>query len=458
MIKEVKLNILSTSNASRVIRSDGLGIFWRTTTCFFAFVYILTFHYSYVNYINPTFEYAHYIYLSFSNTALISTYLLSLLPVITYRPSSEPAQALTALIYAFLYIPIQLSLLFTVEIDYQELLKAQLMLAISMMVFFYIAKDKKRLQPLVDVQFKNMDRFVFLVTAISLGLLIKANIDHMRFVPFEDVYDLRFAAAKVSKSKIHDYLSSWTLYCFTSYFYARGLVYRKWGMLLFGIVCGILMFMATGAKTSILLLPISLGMAWLWSSGRNFLPKLLIVLSLSLLIIIFAIPDSGIAMWIKSIILVRVLGSDGWVTCKYYEFFTTQGLTYYSHISPINALTDIYPYGDLSLGQVIGLAYSGSTDANFNANFWASDGFAALGSAGVILITPFVALLLKAINRLMSVFDSKFYFIWMLGFFIALLNLPLTTAFLSGGCMVIFSQAWWLLKRGRSRNSSLEIA
>ncbi|WP_374407605.1 hypothetical protein [Hydrogenophaga sp.] len=409
------------------------------TLCY-SLLYILSFHYVYVAYINPTFEYAHYTYLTFSNTALICTYLIALAPILAYKPTSEPAQAIAAMIYALSYVPTQLSLLFTINIDYFELLQVQILLALSMSILFYIARAGVQQRPFF-IQFEFMDRLVTFATIISLIALIATNIDHMRIVSFEDVYDLRFEAAAASTSTIVGYMISWLSYCFLPYLYARGIIEKKWTYILIGLLCSILLYMATGSKASILLLPIIIGLSWLWGSGENFLPKLLFTMALTFAALIHLIPDDGLGMWSKSIIFVRVVGSSGWVASKYYEFFNAEGLTYYSHIGIINSLTNSYSYGDLSLGQVIGLEYSGSSEANFNASFWASDGFAALGPLGVLVITPFLAGLLYSINIVMGKFDSKLSTIWLTGFYIALLNVPLSTALFSGGGLLILLQA-----------------
>jgi hypothetical protein len=427
------------------------------TWCY-ALIYILGFHYAYVAYINPTFEYAHYDYLSFSNSALLGTYVLALLPIIAYRSSLEPAQALVALIYTLAYVPIQLSLLFTVEGDYGKLFGTQILLAFSMMVLFHVAKGRKRHRHPSSLQFQPMDIFVGVATTLSLVLLVAANMNHMRLVSFEDVYDLRFEVATAFDSPFAGYLTTWLSYCFISYCYARGLVHRKWSLLFVGLISSVLLYMSTGAKEAILLLPITIGLGRLWNTGRDFLPRLLLTMGIILATIIFAVPDEGLGVWIKSIVLVRVVGTVGWVASKYLEYFTKEGLTYYSHVGPINALTDMYRYGDLSLGQVIGSAYSGSTDANFNGSFWASDGFAALGPVGVLVITPFVAGVLYVINRVMAGIDSKFAVLWMAGFFIALLNVPLSTALLSGGGLIIFAQAWWLSRKVPGRRTSAPVS
>jgi len=429
-------------------------------------VYIAAVHFAYAAYIYPVFEYAHYIYLPVSNAALLFTYLLSLLPVVALRRSSQPAQAIVALIYTMSFVPIQLSLLFTVELKYENLFWIQSMLSCSMIVLFLAAKgsmhNNAHYQCWRSSHFQSMDWVVGMATAISLVLLVVENLGHMRFVSFADVYDLRFDSSGVPQSAVSGYLISWVSYCFVFYFYARGLVHRKWVFILVGLAASILLYMSTGTKLGILSLPIALGLSWLWGTGRNFLARLLLSMIMIIALLVLALPDDGVGMWIKSIFLVRIIGTAGWAASKYLEYFSAEGLTYYSHVGPINALTGIYPFGNLSLGQLIGLQYSGSVEANFNASFWASDGFAALGPVGVIVVTPVVAGVLIAVNRSMSSVGAGFVIPWMAGFIMALLNMPISTALLSGGGLIIIGQAWWLsrkinLRRGVSRMSSSPI-
>ena len=101
--------------------------------------------------------------------------------------------------------------------------------------------------------------------------------------------------------------------------------------------------------------------------------------------------------------------------------------------------------GDLQLGQVIASAY-GSPGANFNAGFWASDGFAAFGIFGIFIVTIFITKLFHLINFLTISVPSQFTVTWMTGFFISLLNTPLATALLSGGGILILI-SYWLIAR-----------
>lgn len=441
------MNIAAPPQPIRIIRAQ--SVLWRhLTTAVYAILYVLCVHFAYVDYIHPTFEYAHYIYLPPHPVALVATYLLALLPIVAYSRSIAPAQVAVALIYVLSYVPIQLSLLFTVEMVYVRLAGIQVMLAISMMVLFAIANTGRKLTHQTASRFTNLDYVIGVLAAISLVLLLVSNARHMRLVSFEDVYDLRFEAAAVEQNPASAYLISWLSYCFVSYLYARGLAHRKWIYIAAGLVASFLIYAATGAKSAILLLPITLGLSWLCKSGRDFLSRLLRTMVIAIVAVAVLVPDDGLGMWIKSIVFVRILGSSGWTASKYLEHFGVEGLTYYSHIGPINALTEAYPFGNLSLGQEIGLAYSGSTEANFNASFWASDGFAALGPVGVLVITPVIAGVLYLVNRSTSHLDFRFAVLWMGGFFIALLNVPLFTALLSGGGLIVFLLAWGLTRSG----------
>ncbi|MGC7405630.1 hypothetical protein ACPWR0_06225 [Pandoraea pneumonica] len=416
-------------------------------------LYILAVHYAYVAYINPTFEYAHYTYLPFETTSLLVTYVLAWLPILAYRDTPHPAQAIVALIYAMSYVPIQLSLLFTINQEYSAVVLPQLALAVSMAVLFRAARMSRRPINAEYRDFLLLDTIIGALVIVATLMVALPNLSRMRLVSFAEVYDLRMETAGAEQGALEAYLVSWLSYCFVSYLFARGIVYRKWPMLLLGLTASVVLYMSTGAKASILMLPITYAVILVWRGGRGFLARVLLLLLALIAVLTAVIPDFGAFMWAKSIILVRMIGSSGWTTSKYFEYFGEHGWTYYTHIGPIQSLFGGYPYGQLLLGQVIGIAYSGSSEANFNANFWASDGFAALGSAGIFVITPFMAFCLYLVNRFTVILPSAFTVGWMVGFMIALLNLPFTTAMLSGGGGGILLFAWLAKRAYRVRRN-----
>lgn len=406
-------------------------------------LYILAVHYAYVTYISPTFEYAHYTYLSPDLINLITTYFLTWLVVLAHRDTQHPSQAAAVLIYTLCYVPIQLSLLFTVERDYWYIFTAQLALAFSMGLIFLFSRSGPVPKQAGVSGFKALDLSLGLLTIATIILVVIANREHMRLVSFADVYELRFESATTPSNPLISYLTSWTSYCFISYFFARGIIHKKILHLCIGLVGSLVLYMATGAKASLLLLPMTICVLALWRNGPGFLARTLLALIALIFILVTLLPDDGIFLWAKSIILVRIIGSSGWVASKYFEYFDINGFTYYTHIGPVNSIFSSYPYGDYLMGQMIGIEYSGSATANFNASFWASDGFAAAGIGGVLIITIPVILLLYLINHFATGFQNRFIVAWNTGFFVAMLNVPLSTALLSGGGIIILLLSWY---------------
>jgi hypothetical protein len=369
--------------------------------------------------------------------ALLATYTVTWLTTLAHRDSDHPAQAAAGLIYVLCYVPAQLSLLFTVERPYSDLMPIQLALTFSMCAIFLAARTGSRPATALTISLTALDRKLGTFTVVVIALITVTYHEHMRFVSFEDVYDLRADSNAASQNAIMGYLSSWLSYCFISYFFARGLVSKRQldvGLALLGCI---VLYMTTGAKASLLLLPMTVGVLMLWKHGGGFINRTLIAVITTILGLTLLLPDDGISLWIKSIVLVRVIGTTGWTISKYFEYFDAHDYTYYTHISPVNAIFGGYPYGEFSLGQMIGIEYSGNAEANFNASFWASDGFAAMGVAGVFIVTLVMMAVLYIINRTTAIFPSRFTVVWMTGFFVAMLNVPLTTALLSGGGGII---------------------
>lgn len=407
-----------------------------------AAAYIGVVHYAYVQYLHATFAYAHYDYLTFSIGGLVVSYLLAWLPVLFAKESPHPAQSAAGLIYALAYVPIQLSLLFNIDAPFPAVMLAQSALAISMTVLFRVACAGP-LPAAGPVAIPGaMDTVVGGLTIASLTVLIAVHFGHMRLVSFSDVYDLRAESGELAQGVIEGYFISWLSYCFISYLFARGLSEHTVAPTLLGATASVLLYLSTGAKASLLLLPMTLGMAWLWAGGIHFLRRLLVVLTLLIAALVLFVPDEGVYLWVKSIVLARIIGTNGWTASKYLEYFSAHGYTYYTHIGPVQGLTHAYPYGSLSLGQVIGVEYSGTEEANFNASFWASDGFAALGVPGVLVITPVVAAILLAVNHATAKFSTRFSVPWLTGLWVVMLNVPLTTAMLSGGGALLLLISW----------------
>jgi hypothetical protein len=226
----------------------------------------------------------------------------------------------------------------------------------------------------------------------------------------------------------------WLLGVSIPYILAIAVKNKSWVLALVAITLSVSIYMGNGAKSA-LLMPIEgvlVGLlVWRKRDSTYILATFLAVFIWLLYII-----DSELLNLLKSLFLMRTLSTGGWTITTYYEFFSLKGLTYFSHVGPIGAL--IGKSYSIEPGQLIGLEYSLSEDANFNANFWATDGIASLGVIGVIIASILLALVLRAFFNITRGMDQRAVSILLAGLWLSLLNASLFTSMLSGGGFLIY--------------------
>ncbi|MBX3657245.1 MAG: hypothetical protein KF740_02295 [Ramlibacter sp.] len=416
---------------------------------FIAFLYLGLYHWMYLIYVNPAFEYAHYNYIDRLPIWYVFAYLVALIPLLAYSDDLAPANYGATLLYVLCYAPAQLTMLFMWTGSGVELASVMLLLAGSMLVIFFFSRHTRienshnisvstsPLQiPYEDIVLNPTARLLMLgSTLVGAFIVIFLNWGHMRLVGFEDVYDLRFDAQDRALGGIFGYITLWLSICFIPYYAALGVIGKRKLPLFFSIALSIVVYMTNGAKSTLMLPFVVLVCGWLFVKGKDFMLRLTLAICAALTFFaIFEPPGSEI---FKSILLVRTLATGGWNLTTYHDFFSANSYTYYTHVGIVNFLTGAYPYGSLSLGQMIGLTYSGTEMANFNANFWATDGLAAMGLVGIVPATLAVAAVMHTINAVSRPFPSRLIALWLTGFWMALLNAPLSTSLLSGGGLIV---------------------
>jgi hypothetical protein len=417
-----------------------------TKLLFLALLNATAYHYAYVAFLHEIFGYADFRYEQTSGSYLVWTYLVTSLPIIAVRKSQSPSSIGATLIYVFNYVPIQLTLTFMAANKNAPLAFTQAILMLSMIVLFRSSSGR----PLPDQKTINykaltqLNRFtvpIYLLTALGLLLVYSEYHSVMRVASFEDVYDLRTQASGIAVWAITDYLAVWISAVFGPFYIARALFLGRRIDWVVGILCFLTIYLAFGSKGALMTTLFMLFLKYLQKYHGEFSIRLLLAVSTFVLFAALFIPHEGVWGWINSIFLLRVFGSSGWTAAVYYEYFSSHAFTFYTHIGPVNALLGGYPYGENSLGQEIAKHYF-SNEANFNAGFWASDGFAAMGTAGIPVVTVLLGLFMRLLDRLAFHFPAQFINFWLLGFWMVLMNAPFTTALLSGGGLFIAMLLW----------------
>jgi hypothetical protein len=419
-----------------------------------AFLSASAYHAAYLYFLHKEFEYADFRYELTSVPYFAWTYLAVAIPIVFARKSRSPSAVGALLIYILSYTPIQMTLTFMWREKTLELITLQATLLISMALIFLTSKTRAKLdnQRFICNSFIKrgfVTYIVYLLTGVGISLVLIEYHSIMRFPSFEEVYELRDMSSDLQVSVVAQYFVMWITYCFGPFFIARALHYHSKIDYAVGFLLLLVVYMTTGAKIAILTPFFMLAMRWIDNDSRDFQFRLLFITAIFVHCITILIPNDGVIKYINSVFLLRMFGSNGWLGAVYYEYFSNHDFTLYTHIRPIEAIFGGYPYGEKSLGQIISWHYF-SHNANFSAGFWPSDGFAAFGIGGVLIVTLLLILIMRIFDNISRPFDVRFLNLWLLGLWMGIINAPLATSMLSGGGIIIMFLIW--IARAQSRN------
>ncbi len=409
------------------------GITGRCLCLMAVFVYAVAFHFSYSEFVQPAFHYAHLFLFERDWADHVLCYLLILIPggFVGSRPS--PSGIGAVLIYVAYYVPTQIMVHLGMSPEIGDKALISVLLFVSMILIFLVSRCfVRRAREGGHQSLTSIDLAVRLLCFFAIALAVFRHGGQMSFVSFDNVYDHRALASGVQKTAIEKYLFMWMSYCLIPYLLAVGLLKKDNLLFLIAVAASLVVYAMTAAKSSLFIVAAMIVL--------NFLPsrpdRMLLVVCSCLGVVIVSLvlwSGAGVVYWLKSILLFRTLSTGGWTMNLYHEFFSENPLTYYSHIGVIRNTFGGYPYGDLALGQVIGESFLGKVEANLNAGFWVSDGIAALGVWGIPVSSVFVALFFAFLNVVSRGYCPKFMALWLAGFWFALINLPFSVVVLSGG-------------------------
>ncbi|MEO5869828.1 MAG: hypothetical protein ABIT91_08230 [Gemmatimonadaceae bacterium] len=405
-----------------------------------ALLYVLTFSYCYVAYLNVYWDYMGYDLFARTPAFLVTSVLIATLPSLSHRGARAVSSSLSVFIYSLLYVPIIMTFAFGSKRPPEQILILQLTFMASMCLLFLSDLLVFRSPLYLHTKFDLMQVVFGLTAAFTLYVLFVYR-SNLRFVSTFDeaIYELRFANRDLGQSLLTRYGVAWLTSVWIPLCLAYGLTRRKLVPFLLGTGACVAIYMAIAAK-SVILLPVIYALVWgLLSQGRLNRLFALFVGSLGAfagLLTLVAKPGS-LGFSAGSIVLARTIGNGGQITMMYDDFFATHAHTNFTHLNVVQALTHAYPYGNLGVGQVVGQYYY-SLQMNANANFWATDGLAALGLIGIPVASMLCALLFVGVNSVTRGYNQMFVMLSFLPFMLMLLNTSLMSSIWSGGAFFLF--------------------
>lgn len=398
-------------------------------------IYIVVFFLGYLLYMNGQFEYFGFLFYDKTIGWYIYTYVISMFPILFYR-KGKLSSFLATIIYLTLYIPIIVFYTFFPEQVMNRHILVQMFCMLGMIMFFSISWIKFTKVYRLNISLLGRYSILIITVIMSLFLLFQFR-NNIKFVNFDEVYDLR-GENNVLSSGMVAYIILWLTYFFMPYLLAYGLTVRNKYYFLMGCIPGLIIYMTTGAKLALFMPFIMYGCYYIFRKNRinmlyeSFVIGLIVLVALPLLLGVMY-PDYEMLNWANSIVLVRTVGNGGMLTYWYDSFFLHHPHTYLSHVNIVNLITNMYPY-NMSVGQVVGREYW-SEGMNANANFWATDGIGGFGIYGIMLFNIIFTGILLLLDYLSSQVDQLFVLLLFVPFSSAFLNSSLFTAILSGGAV-----------------------
>lgn len=405
-------------------------------------LYIVFYDYMYKNFVYELFSYLEGLdYIEMTPAKFVSWIVLSVLPMLTYHKINNVSTFICLFLYLFVYIPFIHGLFTVYGISNIALYSYTGILCLFFLAYFSIGKYGlviKNLEIRPSIPFIYIECFTILLTIVFIA--VRASSMHFVniFTQIDLLYSIREENSEefAAKSFIL-YVQGWLSGAFYPFLLVCYLHIKSRIKTILVLLCYLLLFMADMQKITFLMPFVLIGFYYLIKIKEEIICSrlhsyILIGLSaISILLYVFFDRNNEVLFTIISIVLVRTVCVAGWLTQSYYHFFTENQYTYYSHINIVNSLTGMYPY-DQPLGIVV--AYG---TQNSNANLFLTDGIAAGGLIGFIIIGVIFLALMYLINAISYRYKNTDMLVIFLPSLAFMLNVSLFTTLLSSGLIFL---------------------
>lgn len=408
-------------------------------------LYTVVLIWNYIVWLAPTWGYMGIDYSPVEFHYFLTCIIISILPSFWIPLSiSRPTMVTYWILYLLTYIPMIVGVSLSPKFSFIQILLFQLSCLGSFSLtgagyYFKLIKIKEKYIPKVNFWFVFYSAMILML--LYVVYIFKGNFKLVS--PFdENLYDLRFLGRDVSNgNKLVGYFTQWLSGAFLPFLLAIGIVYNKKVLILISSIGQIILYSTAANKAFVLSIIYMLGIYYITKKTNKFGVFITffligIIIFLTFTQLYFEDDLKLIFFPVASIILMRTLSISTINAINYYDFFLNNPFTYYSHINIIGTFIN-YPYGDLALGQVIGTQLGGSTDSNWNANFYITDGFVAMGYFGFIIIGIISGLIFYLIDSLLKFQNIILSVLLITTSSVSLMNVSIFTTLLSGGLLYL---------------------
>ena len=423
-------------NAERLSGSEFFGAIFRFGACLL-YAAMLCFAYEVLS---QRWAYFGFTYRLIDSELLYPACVFAAIPAILLkqRPGTF-AEGAAWFLYIFVYIPSLIVPVMQFPSEIGDTLDTYGMTFAGSVIFLAISRgevSRIKINAITPKLFWGSLAAFWAILMIIIGYAFREKIN---FVGVSDIYVQRFAASEIS-----NVVTRYSLALMTSsinpFIIAVGLYARKYWLVVIGVATQIFLF-GTFAAKGVLLSPLFVISVYFMFDkcgkmrGNLFIIAVLFIVSATFPFLFSYRPMGGGINDLITLIYLRTLLISGAMFGVYQKIFATFPLTYYSDHSIISSFIQ-YPYGDLSVGQVVSLYLIPSADRNiseYNASFLATDGIAALGLGGVPIASAATALILRFMSRFIPPERTVLMVAVGTSFILSLANTSLLTSLITGG-------------------------
>ncbi len=410
----------------------------RLSNFLFAAIYAVIYDYIYCNYMYGVWiSYMSGTYTPMNTSNYILYVFLAAIPFVFYKGLIHIASAFSLFVYVLVYIPFIESLFVN---DYSDGIRLpySFLFCVIVCVFFltdhiYIYKKPfKRRRKLISFN------VIIVITFLLLAVELLLNSGQLHLVNFfaadNDLYSLR---SETDLTGI--YLVCWIRSALLPLLLVYYLNRKSYLGVAIVIMAYLSVFMLDKQKLTIIFPFALIVIYYTFLYYKDTFGKYFHVFLMGLFAIVGLIftymETNPVTLALGMIIVLRIQCIAGAELERYFNFFiyNDNPYTYYTHISFVNKLTGLYPYGELSIGQAVA-----SDGGNSNAAFWLMDGVAAGGMIGCIIISIFFIFFKSIMNSLDTKCSVGICVTVLLFGIQSMVNMSLFTAIISNGFLVLF--------------------
>jgi hypothetical protein len=312
-------------------------------------------------------------------------------------------------------------------------------LNMSTKIFSRNAAQKESVVVRVDLR---KDSIVKIVSYLAIFITIYMFIVHrndLQLTTFDRIYQQRESFGLTS-GVFEAYLIPFALNILAPFLMITAIINKNYFNFLLSNLVIIIMYAATAQKSTILL-PIFIIGTYIISRNGKFvyiivLPIIFIIITASFIAAASQYSYLPILLqWFISVVFIRTLLLPGVIVGEYGSFSLHYENTYFSH-SLLGRMFHNYPYGDYSIGQIVGLYMfpdQGMAPFELNGSFISTDGLAALSIPGIPVAFFLTGLALHVIEKFVGKTDVRLIIPASIPFLLTLTNVSVLTTMLTGG-------------------------